>query len=60
MFVAMLGGLQAFGAVGIIIGPVLFATASEILNLLRDAQPSVGDRSVRRIESSDTSEAVRG
>jgi predicted PurR-regulated permease PerM len=58
MFVAMLGGLQSFGALGIILGPVLFATAAEILNLLRDTQPSVPDRSVRRIESYDTSEAV--
>jgi predicted PurR-regulated permease PerM len=38
MFVAMLGGLQAFGAVGIILGPVLFATAAAILDLLRETQ----------------------
>jgi predicted PurR-regulated permease PerM len=38
MFVAMLGGLQAFGALGIILGPVLFATAAAILDVLRDAQ----------------------
>jgi predicted PurR-regulated permease PerM len=50
MFIAMLGGLQAFGALGIILGPVLFATASEILELLRDAQPPLADRSVRPIE----------
>jgi predicted PurR-regulated permease PerM len=40
MFVAMLGGLQAFGALGIILGPVLFATAAAILDLLRETQPS--------------------
>jgi predicted PurR-regulated permease PerM len=40
MFVAMLGGLQAFGALGIILGPVIFATAAAILALLRDTQPS--------------------
>jgi predicted PurR-regulated permease PerM len=43
MFVAMLGGLQAFGALGIILGPVLFATAAAILDLLPlvvDAKPS--------------------
>ncbi|HUL74326.1 MAG TPA: AI-2E family transporter [Vicinamibacterales bacterium] len=41
MFVAMLGGLQAFGALGIILGPVLFAAAAAILDVLRDTQPSV-------------------
>jgi predicted PurR-regulated permease PerM len=40
MFVAMLGGLQAFGALGIILGPVLFATAAAILEVLREMQPS--------------------
>ena len=37
MFVAMLGGLQAFGALGIILGPVLFAAAGAILDVLREA-----------------------
>jgi predicted PurR-regulated permease PerM len=40
MFVAMLGGLQAFGALGIILGPVVFATAAAILNVLRETQAS--------------------
>jgi predicted PurR-regulated permease PerM len=40
MFVAMLGGLQAFGTLGIILGPVLFATAAAILDVLRETQPS--------------------
>jgi predicted PurR-regulated permease PerM len=40
MFVAMLGGLQAFGGLGIILGPVLFATVAAILDLLRETQPS--------------------
>ena len=40
MFVAMLGGLQAFGGLGIILGPVLFATAAGILEVLRETQPS--------------------
>jgi predicted PurR-regulated permease PerM len=39
MFVAMLGGLQAFGALGIILGPVIFATAAAILDVLRETQP---------------------
>ena len=40
MFVAMLGGLQAFGAIGIILGPVIFATAAAILAVLRETQAS--------------------
>ena len=40
MFVSMLGGLQAFGAVGIILGPVLFSTAAAILDVLRELRPS--------------------
>jgi predicted PurR-regulated permease PerM len=40
MFVAMLGGLQAFGALGIILGPVLFATAVAIFDVLRETQLS--------------------
>jgi predicted PurR-regulated permease PerM len=40
MFVSMLGGLQAFGALGIIVGPVLFATAAAILDVLRGMQRS--------------------
>lgn len=38
MFVAMLGGLQAFGALGIILGPVVFAAAAAILDVLREMQ----------------------
>ena len=45
MFVAMLGGLQAFGALGIILGPVLFATAAAILDVLREMQRSHALRS---------------
>jgi predicted PurR-regulated permease PerM len=40
MFVAMLGGLQAFGGLGIILGPVLFAAAAAIIDVLRDLQRS--------------------
>ena len=40
MFVAMLGGLQAFGALGIILGPVLFATAAAFLDVLRETSAS--------------------
>jgi predicted PurR-regulated permease PerM len=51
MFVAMLGGLQAFGALGIILGPVIFATAAAILDVLRETQPS---RAVRAPASQPT------
>jgi predicted PurR-regulated permease PerM len=40
MFVAMLGGLQAFGVLGIVLGPVIFATAAGILDVLRETQTS--------------------
>jgi predicted PurR-regulated permease PerM len=40
MFVAMLGGLQTFGALGIILGPVLVATVAAILDVLRETQRS--------------------
>jgi predicted PurR-regulated permease PerM len=40
MFVAMLGGLQAFGALGIILGPVVFAAAAAIADVLRETRQS--------------------
>jgi predicted PurR-regulated permease PerM len=36
MFFALLGGLQVFGLLGIVIGPVLFAIAASIFDVLRD------------------------
>jgi predicted PurR-regulated permease PerM len=70
MFVAMLGGLQAFGALGIILGPVLFATAAGIVDVLREMQPShalqadaserhVGDRTLTESSSTDSPPHVR-
>ena len=44
MFVAMLGGLQAFGALGIVLGPVTFAAAAAIVDVLRDTQSVRGVR----------------
>jgi predicted PurR-regulated permease PerM len=44
MFVAMLGGLQAFGGLGIILGPVLFATASGIVGVLGEMQSAHAHR----------------
>jgi predicted PurR-regulated permease PerM len=37
-FIAMLGGLRAFGALGIVLGPVVLATAAAILDVLRNMQ----------------------
>jgi predicted PurR-regulated permease PerM len=39
MFLAMLGGLSAFGIVGIVLGPVIFATAAAIVDALTEARP---------------------
>jgi len=39
MFLAMLGGLSAFGVVGIVLGPVIFATAAAIIEALTEARP---------------------
>lgn len=36
MFFALLGGLQTFGLLGIVIGPVFFAVAASILDVLSD------------------------
>lgn len=71
MFIAMLGGLQAFGALGIILGPVLFATAAGIVDVLREMQPSrglqadaserhVGDRTLTESSSTDSPHVRRG
>jgi predicted PurR-regulated permease PerM len=42
MLFAMLGGLSVFGGLGIVLGPVAFATAAAIVDTLRAPQ---GDRS---------------
>jgi predicted PurR-regulated permease PerM len=36
MFFSLLGGLQVFGVIGIVIGPVLFAIAAAVLDVLSD------------------------
>jgi hypothetical protein len=40
MFVAMVGGLQPFRALGIILGAVVLGTAGAILDVLREMQQS--------------------
>lgn len=44
MFFAMLGGLQVFGPLGIVLGPVLFATATSMIDVLQEAGPSSAPR----------------
>jgi predicted PurR-regulated permease PerM len=39
MFFALLGGLQAFGVLGIVLGPVLFAIAASVVDVLTDRTP---------------------
>ena len=36
MFFALLGGLQAFGLLGIVLGPVVFAIAGAVIEMLGD------------------------
>jgi predicted PurR-regulated permease PerM len=40
MFFALLGGVGVFGVLGIVLGPVIFATAIAIIDVLIKAQPS--------------------
>jgi len=39
MFFALLGGLHLFGVLGIVLGPVVFAAADSIMQILRE--PSI-------------------
>lgn len=39
MFFALLGGVHVFGILGIVLGPVMFATADSIFQILRESQP---------------------
>jgi predicted PurR-regulated permease PerM len=38
MFFALLGGLQVFGILGIVLGPVLFAVAASVVDVLSDKE----------------------
>ena len=42
MFFALLGGLSVFGALGVVLGPVAFATAAAIVETLREPTTAVG------------------
>jgi predicted PurR-regulated permease PerM len=39
MFFALLGGLQVFGILGIVLGPVLFAIAASVVDVLSEPSP---------------------
>jgi predicted PurR-regulated permease PerM len=39
MLFAMLGGVKVLGVLGIVLGPVAFATAAAILDTLRTPEP---------------------
>jgi predicted PurR-regulated permease PerM len=41
MFFALLGGLRVFGPIGIVLGPVVFAVAVSILQVLRDGEEAL-------------------
>jgi predicted PurR-regulated permease PerM len=45
-FFAMLGGLEMFGPLGIVLGPVVFATAAGIIDVLRDATSSSASEAI--------------
>jgi predicted PurR-regulated permease PerM len=40
MFFALLGGLSVFGALGVVLGPVAFATVAAIVDTLREPTPA--------------------
>jgi predicted PurR-regulated permease PerM len=47
MFFSLLGGLQVFGVLGIVLGPVVFAIAAAIIEVLSDGTaPSGGTNTV--------------
>ncbi len=53
MFLAMLGGLQAFGVVGIVLGPVLFATVAAIVEALTDTKPAKRPGSPHKLKATE-------
>ena len=59
MFFSLLGGLQVFGVLGIVLGPVLFAIAGAILDVLSDETAASGgakhSRSMHAPEQADRS-----
>ncbi len=54
MFFAVLGGLQAFGVLGIVLGPVVFAVAASILEVLSAPDTSRISSGERRPKDAST------
>jgi predicted PurR-regulated permease PerM len=50
MFFSVLGGLQVFGVLGIVLGPVLFAIAAAILDVLSAETPRSGGANTQSID----------
>jgi predicted PurR-regulated permease PerM len=47
MFFSVLGGLQVFGVLGIVLGPVLFAVTGSLIGALRDIEVAVRPESLQ-------------
>jgi predicted PurR-regulated permease PerM len=47
MFFALLGGLSVFGALGVVLGPVVFATAAALVEMLRKPPTTAFDMHTR-------------
>ena len=45
------GGLQVFGVLGIVLGPVLFAVAGAILDVLSDETVASGDAAAQAVDA---------
>jgi predicted PurR-regulated permease PerM len=51
MFFSLLGGLQVFGVLGIVLGPVLFALAAAILDVLSDETAASGGAKTQSVDA---------
>ena len=51
IFAGVIGGLLAFGLIGIFVGPVVLAVADTLLNAWIDAEPNSGES--KRVSSAD-------
>ena len=51
MFFSLLGGLQVFGVLGIVLGPVLFAIAGTILDVLGDPTGASGGAPTQSVDA---------
>jgi hypothetical protein len=51
MFFSVLGGLRVFGVLGIVLGPVLFAIAAGILDVLSNETAMPGDAKIQSVDA---------